>query len=90
MSESAPVIPEINELAIAEAKANPNGWVYAIVGEYGPSEAVPPQAIQGAWKVDENGQLTGEFKSNPNFDPSFRKHPGWRDLVSPTSIPKGI
>ena len=30
-----------------EAKQNPNGWVYAIEGSYGPNDAVPPEAIAG-------------------------------------------
>ena len=64
---------EITEQARAEAKANPNGWVYAIGGGYSNTEHVPPQAIRGAWKVDASGNITGEFKANPNYDPNFRK-----------------
>jgi hypothetical protein len=59
--------------AIAEAKQNPSGWVYAIEGDYGPDESVPPQTIRGAWKVDENGKITGEFIPNPNFIAGFPK-----------------
>jgi len=55
--------------AIAEAKTKPNGWVYEIQGPYGPDDAVPPEAIYGAWKVDENGSIAGEFIPNPNFKP---------------------
>ena len=73
MHTDQPPVPIITEQAKAEAKANPNGWVYVISGGYNSSEAVPPQAIQGAWKVDQNGNITGEFKPNPNFDPAFRK-----------------
>ncbi|MDQ0472002.1 hypothetical protein [Labrys wisconsinensis] len=65
-----------SEAAKAEAKANPGGWIYEIGGGYNNTEAVPPQAIRGAWKVDERGEITDEYKANPNFDPSFRKpHP---------------
>jgi hypothetical protein len=53
--------------AIAEAKRKPGGWVYKIQGNYGPNEAVPPEDIAGAWKVDDQGNITGEFKPNPNF-----------------------
>lgn len=72
MQDAQPPIP-ITEQAKAEAKANPNGWIYAIGGGYNSTEAVPPQAIRGAWKVDENGNITGEFKPNPNYDPAFQK-----------------
>ena len=53
--------------AIAQAKQNPNGWVYVINGDYGPNDAVPPHAIEGAWKVDAEGRITGDFMPNPNF-----------------------
>ncbi|MCZ8248100.1 MULTISPECIES: hypothetical protein [unclassified Microcystis] len=52
---------------IAEAKRNPGGWVYKIQGSYGPNDAVPPEDIAGAWKVDAQGNITGEFVPNPNF-----------------------
>jgi hypothetical protein len=53
---------------VREAKKNCGGWVYAISGTYGPNDAVPPEAIAGAWKVDEQGNIiAGSFKSNPNY-----------------------
>jgi hypothetical protein len=58
--------------AIAEAKREPNkpnGHVYEIEGNYGPEDAVPPEAIRGAWKVDEKGSIVGDFIPNPNFKP---------------------
>lgn len=59
--------------AIAQAKLYPDGWVYAIDGDYTLDEAVPPQAIRGAWKVDANGVITGEFIPNHKFIPNFPK-----------------
>ena len=53
--------------AIEEAKNNPGGWVYEIRGSYAPDEAVPPHAIVGAWKVDKDGRIVGDFIPNPNF-----------------------
>ena len=50
-----------------EAKLNPGGWVYEIHGEFTPDEDIPPQAIAGAWKVDEQGNIVGDFIPNPNF-----------------------
>jgi hypothetical protein len=53
--------------AIAEAKKNPGGWVYEIRGAYGPQDDVPPHAVVGAWKVNDRGEIIGEFIPNPNF-----------------------
>lgn len=53
---------------IEEAQKNPNGWVYAIEGNYGPNDAVPPEAIAGAWKVSPDGKIIeGSFTPNPKF-----------------------
>jgi hypothetical protein len=53
---------------VEEAKKNPNGWVYAIEGNFGPNDAVPPEAIVGAWKVSPDGKIVeGSFRENPNF-----------------------
>jgi len=65
---------------IAEAKTRPGGWVYEIVGDYGPDDAVPPTAIRGAWKVDDEGRIAGDFLPNPVFEPQ-RPNGGYR--VSP-------
>ena len=53
--------------ATAEAKLNPGGWVYEIDDGYDPNGAVPPEAIVGAWQVDDAGNIVGEFKPNPNY-----------------------
>lgn len=42
---------------VLEAKKNPNGWVDVITGNHGPNDAVPPDAIAGAWKVDSSGSI---------------------------------
>ena len=53
---------------IEEAKKNPNGWVYVIQGSYGPKDAVPPEAIAGAWKVSPEGKIVeNSFVANPKF-----------------------
>jgi hypothetical protein len=64
-----PVKIQPPESAHEEAKLNPNGWVYKIDGEFGPSDAVPPDRIVGAWKVDGNGKIIGELIDNPNYRP---------------------
>jgi len=60
--------PEPGE--IIEAAKTPGGWVYRISGNYGPDAGVPPEAIVGAWKVDEDGSIVGDFIHNPKFDPT--------------------
>lgn len=52
---------------IEEAKLNPNGWVYRISGDFSDSDSIPPEAIVGAWKVNENGEIEGDFIPNPKF-----------------------
>ena len=52
---------------LAEAKRNPNGWVYQIDGAFGPDENVPPEAIVGAWKVNAVGEIEGDFIPNPRY-----------------------
>jgi len=54
---------------VAAARANPDGWVYKVEGSFGADEYVPPRAVIGAWAVDVNGQLTGEFVPNPQYQP---------------------
>jgi len=55
--------------AIAQAKLNPGGWVLVVDSYTGPDDKVPPERIRGAWKVDVNGIITGEFVPNPNYRP---------------------
>jgi hypothetical protein len=60
-----PIFPDA--AAIAEAKNNPNGWVYKIDFQYAPNDYVPPEAIQGAWKVNSSGVIEGDFEVSPNY-----------------------
>jgi hypothetical protein len=58
--------------AVAEAAKKPGGWVYAMDAPED-FDYVPPERIEGAWKVDEHGQITGEFEKNPNYVPRWRR-----------------
>ncbi|WP_210131319.1 hypothetical protein [Stenotrophomonas rhizophila] len=58
---------EVTEEVIQAAREHPGGFVYKIEGSFGPDDAVPPEAIVGAWEVDANGKLTGKFFANPNY-----------------------
>ena len=52
-----------------EAARHPNGWVYRIAGSIGdPNGKVPTEAIVGAWKVDADGKITGDFIENAKYD----------------------
>lgn len=61
------ILPEPRE--IEEATRNPNGWIYRMYGHFGVNDAVPSEAIVGAWKVNEEGLIVGDFISNPKFIP---------------------
>ncbi|MCX5388468.1 hypothetical protein [Streptomyces sp. NBC_00094] len=56
---------------VAEAAANPGGSVAVIdpdlIGD--PNGYVPGEAVQGVWRVGQDGKLTGEFVENPNYGP---------------------
>ena len=51
------------------ARVNPGGWVYDIDFEYAPDDAVPSEAIRGAWEVSEVGVLTGGYRNNQRHRP---------------------
>ena len=55
--------------AIQQAARVPGGWVYEIVGSYGPNDSIPPERIRGAWRVLPDGRLSGEFAPNPRYRP---------------------
>jgi len=54
---------------LAEARAHPGGWVYEVHSGYDSRGTVPPHAIRGAWKVDDDGNLTGEYVANEKYQP---------------------
>jgi hypothetical protein len=53
--------------AVEEAKQNPGGWVYEIDQKFDPNGAVPPEGVIGAWKVDDDGIISGDFIPNPRY-----------------------
>jgi hypothetical protein len=62
--------PPITDALRAQARANPGTWVYAVDPEFDGADRVPPEGIVGAWRADENGELSGEFTPNPRYVPS--------------------
>jgi hypothetical protein len=67
MAEKSSVARVPPSSAIIEAKKNPGGWVYEIRGVADPNGDVPANAIFGAWKVNDDGKIVGDFIPNPNF-----------------------
>jgi hypothetical protein len=63
--------PEISPEIRAAAQAAGGGWLDEVVGEHKPP--VPHSFIKGAWRLDANGDLTGEYVPNPEYGrPKFR------------------
>jgi len=67
---SVATAPKPTPEAIAEAKRNPNGWVYVANGAADANGRIPPERIVGAWKVNENGEIVGDFIPNLKCNPS--------------------
>lgn len=61
-----PVTPEMREVA----RAQPGGWVYAIDSAFDPNGHVPGWAVRGAYRVDNQGEIHGDFVPNPDYRPS--------------------
>ncbi len=67
---------EPSEAAKREALKHPNGWVYALDAAFEYEEEVPSEAILGAWKVNSEGKIIGDFVPNDKYkdlDELFKK-----------------
>ncbi|MGI5286251.1 type VII secretion system-associated protein [Nonomuraea polychroma] len=69
MNDTPPPPPVTDELR-RQARLRPGSWMYAIDPFFDPDGEVPPYGIVGAWRVDERGEITGEFRHNPGYRPS--------------------
>ena len=58
---------EITAEAREQAKKQPGTYLYVIQGVDDPMGHVPPANIKGAWKVDDNGEIEGDFIPNDKF-----------------------
>jgi hypothetical protein len=62
--------PEITDELREQARRSPGGWVYALDPEVDPDGRVPGWAVRGGFRVDDRGELTGEYRANPKYRPS--------------------
>jgi len=63
--EQTATLPEVPSEIREAARQAGGGWLDEIVGNHAPP--APISAIRGAWRLDANGDLTGEYVANPNF-----------------------
>lgn len=77
---SQELINSLPDELIQSAYKAPNQWIAEIQGDYSPSEDVPNAAIKRLWEVDGSGNLSGWYRTNPNFDPSHQK------IINPATI----
>ena len=50
-----------------QARRAGGGWLDEVVGDHAPGVPVPVSGIRGSWRVDANGDLTGDYVPNPRF-----------------------
>lgn len=68
MTDNTP--PPITPALRKAAAEQPGGWVYVIDPFFPQDGNVPPYGIEGAWKVDDEGKISGEFQRNAKYRPS--------------------
>ena len=62
--------PEVTDEMRRQAAVNPGAWLYAIAAGFDPLGEVPPEAIKGAFWVDESGQITDRYETNKRYRPT--------------------
>lgn len=65
MDETTATRPEITPEIREAARAAGGGWLDEVVGSHHPP--VDQRFIKGAWRIDANGDLTGEYIANPDY-----------------------
>lgn len=59
--------PQVAEQVRELARQAGGGWLDEVVGDHDLAEGVPATAIKGSWRLDANGDLTGEYVANPAY-----------------------
>ncbi len=62
--------PEITQEMRANARANPNSWLYVVDEAFDPNGNVPPWAVIGAYPVNADGEIIDDFHFNDQYRPS--------------------
>jgi len=62
--------PDITPEMRANARANPNSWLYVIDEAFDPAGRVPPWAVVGAYPVNAAGDVVEDFHPNDRYRPS--------------------
>jgi len=62
--------PEITPEMRANARANPNSWLYVIDEAFDPKGPVPSWAVVGAYPVNAAGDVVADFHPNDRYRPS--------------------
>jgi hypothetical protein len=62
--------PEITPRMRANARANPNTWLYVIDPAFDADADIPPHGVVGAYPVDERGEIRAGFRPNTAYRPS--------------------
>jgi hypothetical protein len=65
-----PAKPKITDEMRANAKANPNSWLYVIDEAFDPDGPVPSWAVVGAYPVNGAGEIVEDFHPNDRYRPS--------------------
>jgi hypothetical protein len=66
--ETTVTLPVVSAEIKEAARQAGGGWLDEVVGNHRPP--VPLTAIKGAWRLDADGELTGEYIANPNYAPT--------------------
>lgn len=67
---TVPPKPRITREMRANAKANPNSWLYVIDEAFDPNGKVPSWAVVGAYPVNADGEIIDDFHANDHYRPS--------------------
>lgn len=62
--------PKITKEMRANARANPNSWLYVIDEAFDPAGRVPSWAVVGAYPVNNEGEIVEDFHPNDRYRPS--------------------
>ncbi|MFC4005524.1 type VII secretion system-associated protein [Prauserella oleivorans] len=62
--------PKITREMRANARANPNSWLYVIDEAFDPNGRVPSWAVVGAYPVNAAGEVVEDFHPNDRYRPS--------------------